>query len=146
MNLHSTIARGVIVVASIWTASLQLFDTTSLAYRAAGASVVIDGVNVAVLCLAALAAADVLWHDVLRRGLLWPSFPPRERHRVCVWVHALLAAAFGIRAFVAAGDMSTVIKVGAYYVLLAVFIAGEAYALSDEQREEPPCHTDSDAG
>lgn len=143
MSLQGTIARGLIVIASIWTSALQLFAPTSLAYQAAGSGVIIDFVNVIVLALAGLAALDLLWHDILRRGLVWPSFPHRQRHQICVWVYSLLAAAFGIRAFIAAGEPSTVIRVGMYYVLLSAFIAAEAYALADEQREEHPCPTPS---
>lgn len=145
-ELQGTIARGLIVIASLWTAGLQLFAPASLAYQAAGPGVVIDLVNIGVLALAGLALADLVWHDILGRGLVWPSFPHRQRHMICVWVYTQLAAAFGIRAFVAAGDPSTVIRVGAYYVLLSAFIAAEAYALADEQREEPPCRPPSDAG
>jgi hypothetical protein len=133
-----------IVVASMWTAGLQLFAPLSLAYRAAGSSTVIDVVNVAVLVLSGLALADIAWHDILRRGLILPSFPMRWRHQFCVATYSALAAAFGIRAFVATGDPAAVVQVGLYYVLVAAGITIEAAALAHEQREErePSCRND----
>jgi hypothetical protein len=139
LNLHSIAARVLIIASSVWTAALQLFSTTSLAYRAAGPGLTIDVVNVIVLCISALAVADVVWHDVLRRGLVWPSFPRKARHRICVWVYTSLAGAFAIRAFVATGDTAAALPVGGYYVLLAVGIAVEAAALAHEQRDDATC-------
>ena len=142
--LHALAARALIISSSVWTAGLQLFSPTSLAYRAAGAGQIIDAVNMAVLVISAVALADVVWHDVLRRGLIWPSFPALHRHRICVWVYSSLAAAFGIRAFVATGDTSAALQVGGYYVLLAGGIAIEAAALAHESRKsEEPCPPES---
>jgi hypothetical protein len=134
-SMHAIAARMLIVVASMWTAALQLFSPTSLAYRAAGDGQIIDAINVIVLCVAAVAAADLIWHDLLQRGLILPKFPARRRHHVCVWVYSTLAAAFGVRAFVASGDAATAAQVGLYYVLIAAGIAMEAVALANEKRE-----------
>jgi hypothetical protein len=142
-NLHSIAARVIIIASSVWTAGLQLFSSSSLAYRAAGPGVVIDLVNVAVLCISALALADVVWHDTMRRGLLWPSFPCRLRHRICIWVYTSLAAAFAVRAFVATGDPAAAFQVGGYYVLISAGIIIEAAAIAHEHRQEPPCHISS---
>ena len=136
-TMHGAVARSLIVVASLWTAGLQLFSPTSLAYRAAGDGLMIDAINVVVLLLATLAGADVLWREVLRRGLIWPSFPDQTRHHICVFVYAALAWAFGIRAFIAAGDPRTVLQVGGYYTLVSVIIAFEALALAKEKRGAP---------
>jgi hypothetical protein len=144
-SLHGTAARAVIVIASLWTAGLQLLSPASLAYRAAGDSFWIDAINIAVLGIAGLAAADVIWHDLLRRGLILPSFPAQKRHQVCVWVYSALAAAFAIRAFIAAGDIHTVFQVGGYYVLIAAGIMLEAWALAHEKREEHSCHSESES-
>jgi hypothetical protein len=145
-TLHGTAARAIIVIASLWTAGLQLLAPGSLAYRAAGDGWLIDAINLAVLCIAGLAAADVLWHDILRRGLILPGFPAQTRHQVCVWVYSALAAAFAIRAFIATGDTGTALQVGGYYVLIAAGILLEALALANEQREEQPsCRSESDS-
>jgi hypothetical protein len=142
--LHSIAARSLIVVASLWTAGLQLFSPTSLAYRAAGNSVLIDIVNWAVLALSGVAAADLLWRDILGRGLIWPSFDEHKRHHICVATYTALAGAFAMRAFVAAGgDTSTVLQVGTYYLLVAAGIAVEAAAIANEEREYP-CRTHSE--
>ena len=135
MNLHGISARFLIVVASMWTAGLQLLSPSSLAYRAAGDGYVIDAINIVILVIAAVAAADVIWHDILRKGLVWPSFPAQKRHRICVMVYVALAGAFGIRAFIASGDVHSALQVGSYYVLIAAGIALEAAALSDESRD-----------
>ena len=134
MNRHATVARAMICVVSGWTAGLQLLSTSSLAYRAAGGSLVIDAINVIVLALVALAVSDICWHDILKRGLVLPSVPDRLRHQVCVWTYSAMAAAFSIRAFLAAGDPSSVFQVGGYYVLVSLAIAYEAHALAHEER------------
>lgn len=135
MNTHSLSARFLIVVASAWTAGLQLFSPSSLAFRAAGDGHIIDAVNVAIFFITAVAAADLLWHDLLRRGPIWPSFPARQRHHVCVVVYSTLAGAFALRAFVASGELGSALQVGLYYVLIAAGIAMEAYAIADENRK-----------
>lgn len=139
---HGVAARAFAVVASVYTACLQLFSTTSLAYRAAGDSDIADAINIVVLLIAAVGAADLIWHDFMRRGLIWPSFPMRKRHQVCVAVYAALAGAFGVRAFIVAGDASIALQAGTYYVLIAAAIALEAYALAKEERTEP-CRNES---
>jgi len=138
-QMHSTAARGAIVTASIYTALLQLFSATSLAYRAAGDSWLIDLMNVGVLAVAGVAAADLLWRDILHRGLIWPSFDPIRRHHICVSVFSALSAAFAVRAFVAAGEISSSLQVGAYYLLMCGWPATEAAAIAHEKREEAPC-------
>jgi hypothetical protein len=136
-SLHAIAARVLIIVASVYTATLQLFSTSSLAYRAAGDSWLIDAINVLVLLLAGIALADVLWRDTLRRGLILPSIPGRIRHRLCVVVYMSLAAAFGVRAFIASGqDFGVVLQVATYYVLLSGGILIEAAAIAHEEREE----------
>jgi hypothetical protein len=148
INLHAIAARVLIVTASVYTASLQLFSPTSLAYRAAGDSWLIDAVNVLVLLLAGVALADLLWRDVLQRGLILPSIPMRIRHRVCVAVYMGLAAAFAVRAFIASGsDPGVVLQVATYYVLLSGGILIEAAAIAHEEREEQdePCRTASES-
>lgn len=137
-KLHGTIARALIVVYSIWTSVLQLASPSSIAYRAAGDSVIVDAINFLVLACAALAASDILWNDVLRRGLVLPRIRPRLRHRVCVTTYMVLAGAFGVRAFVASGDPRAALQVGVLYVLVALCVAGEAYAIAKEKRR-PPC-------
>jgi hypothetical protein len=143
-NLHAIAARVLIITASVYTASLQLFSTTSLAYRAAGNSWLIDTINVLVLLLAGIALADVLWRDMLNRGLILPSIPGHIRHRLCVTVYMSLAAAFGVRAFIASGnDLSAMLQVATYYVFLSGGILIEAAAIAHEDRKEQDelCHT-----
>lgn len=136
-SLHGIAARAAILAASTWTAGLQLWGTRSLAYAAAGPSALIDAINVGVLALAALGWADLLWHDI-RGRLIWPSFPVHHRHTVCVYLYAALALAFGVRAFLAAGDAQAVLVVGTYYVVFAVVAMLEPLALLREQRKEGP--------
>ena len=134
--LHAFAARLLIVVASMYTAFLQLFSESSLAYRAAGDHWLIDTINWIVVGLAGLAGADLLWRDILRRGLIWPSFDAHKRHHICVAVYSGLAGAFSIRAFLAAGsDKSAIIQVSLYYVLFAIGIIIEAAATAHEERE-----------
>jgi hypothetical protein len=143
-TLHSISARALIVAASLWTAGLQLFSPTSLAYRAAGDSVLIDLVNCAVLALGGLAAADLIWRDILGLGLIWPSFDEHKRHHICVATYTALAGAFAMRAFISAGgETSTVLQVGTYYLLVAAGIAVEAAAIANEERDYP-CRTHSE--
>ncbi len=134
--LHTIAARGCIITASVYTAVLQLFSASSLAYRAAGAGMLIDAINVVVLILAALALADLLWRDILRRGLILPRLDPQLRHQFCVWLYSALSAAFGIRAFLAMGEPSAALQAGTYYVLFAAWIAVEAAAIANEQRSD----------
>ena len=143
MNLHAFIARSFAVVASFYTAFLQLFSESSLAYRAAGDSVWPDAVNVAVIVIASVALADLVWRDILRRGLILPSLPARKRHQFCVMVYMALASAFGIRAFIVAGDAAIALQVGSYYILVSALIAAEAYAIAKEERS--PCPSESDS-
>jgi hypothetical protein len=141
-RLHAFISRGFAVVASLYTAGLQLLSTSSLAYRAAGDSVVADAVNVVVIVLALVALADLVWRDLLGRGLILPRLPMPVRHQLCVLVYAALAGAFGIRAFIVAGDAGIALQVGSYYILVSALIAAEAYATAKEERE-PPCPRES---
>ena len=135
-SLHAFAARLFIVVASMYTACLQLFSESSLAFRAAGDSWLIDAINWAVIGLAGLAGADLLWRDILRRGLIWPIFDAHLRHHICVATYSGLAGAFAVRAFLAVGsDKSAVAQVGIYYVLIAIGIAIEAAATAHEERQ-----------
>lgn len=143
MELRAFISRAFAVVASLYTAMLQLTSPMSLAYRAAGDSIAADAVNLVVLGLALVAGADLLWRDILRRGLIWPSFPMQRRHHICVLVYSSLASAFGIRAFLAAGDISVALQAGTYYVLIASLIAMEAYATAKEGRQICPTESNS---
>ena len=144
-ELHSISSRLLIVVASMYTAALQLFSPASLAYRAAGDGWVIDMVNVIVLALAGIAAGDLLWRDILRKGLILPRVNVHTRHQFCVGLYSALSAAFAVRAFVALdGETSAVLQVGTYYVLISAGIAIEAAAIAHEQRQEPPCPTASE--
>jgi hypothetical protein len=142
--MHAISARLLIVVASGYTAFLQLFSPNLLAYRAAGDSLLMDVINWGVVLLAGIALSDLIWRDVLRRGLILPSVKPYPRHQICVAVYSALAAAFGIRAFMAAGDLSIVWQVGTYYVLVAAGIAVEAAAIANEERQECPPESKSD--
>jgi hypothetical protein len=140
--MHSIAARLLIVVASVYTALLQLFSPTSLAYRAAGDGWLIDAVNVLVLCLSGIALADLIWRDVLNKGLILPGIRVSVRHQLCVATYSALASAFAVRAFVASsGEWSAVWQVGSYYLLIAAGIAVEAAAIANEERQE--CRTDS---
>jgi hypothetical protein len=144
-TLHSISARALIVVASAYTSALQLFSTTSLAYRAAGDSVLIDAVNWVVLSLAGLAGADLIWRDILRRGMIFPKFDAHRRHHICVATYSMLASAFAVRAFIASGgDVGTVFQVGGYYLLMAAGIAVEAAAIAQEERTNTTCRTHSE--
>ena len=143
-ELHSVAARLLIVVASLYTAALQLFSTSSLAYRAAGAGWLIDAINWGVLGLAGIAAADLVWRDFMRKGLILPSVPGHTRHQFCVGLYSALAGAFAIRAFIAFdGETSAVLQVGTYYVLISAGIAIEAAAIAHEERQE--CRTPSES-
>ncbi len=136
-RLHAVSARWGILTASTWTAILQLSRPDSLAARAAGDGLVLDWINVGILALCALGWADLLWHD-LRGRLIWPSFPQHARHHVCIGMYALLAAAFGVRAFLAAGsDVASVWLVGGYYICFAVGIMIEVRALREDARGSP---------
>ena len=139
-DLHAIAARGAIITASVFTAALQLFSPSSLAYRAAGSGIIIDAVNVIVLALASVALADLVWRDILDKGLILPRLPTHWRHQFCVGLYSALAGAFAIRAFLATGgDLSAIVQAGAYYVLLSAWIATEAAAIAHEERKE--CRT-----
>ena len=145
-DLHAIAARILIMVVSFYTAYLQVAAPTSLAYRAAGDGWLIDAINVAVIGMAGFALADLIWRDILRKGLILPSVPGLLRHRVCVLLYSALASAFAIRAFVATGsDTSAVLHVGAYYLLVAAGIVVEAAAIAHEKRHEESeaCPSDS---
>jgi hypothetical protein len=131
VNLHALVARGLLLTVSTWTAVLQLWSATSLAARAGGDSVLIDGMNLLVLGLCSIGWLDVLVHDLGGR-LLLPTFPLRWRHQACVALYAGIGLASGVRAFVAAGDQSLVMQVGTYYVLVSLFAMAEAGAIARE--------------
>lgn len=134
-NLHSLAARGVILTASAWTAGLQLWSTSSLAYRAGGGGEFIAAMNIIVLALCALGTVDVLLHDVGRR-LLLPMISSYWRAQVCVGLYSALGLAAGARAFVAMGDLAYMLPVGAYYVALSVWSMVEAAAIAADQPHE----------
>jgi hypothetical protein len=144
LDIHATAARVLIIAASAWTAGLQLWAPSSLAYRAAGDSMLIDAMNWVVLALAGVAVADVVWCGILRRGLILPRIPTLTRHHLCVALYSALAGAFAVRAFIATGDPRAALPVGAYYVLVAAGIAIEAAAIAHEQRD-PPCRPPCDS-
>lgn len=134
-RLHALSARGGALTASTWTAGLQLWSPSSIAFRAAGDGTLIDAVNVGLLVLCAIGWTDLIWHD-LRGRLLLPSFNPYLRHRICVGLFSALAAGFGIRAFIASGrDLTTLLTVGGYYLIFAGWVWVEAKALVAEERK-----------
>jgi len=130
---HALVARAAILVASGFTAGLQLFVESSLASRAAGDGSVMDALSYGVLALCGLGAADVVWHD-LRGRLIWPSFPAELRHRICASLYLLLGAAFAVRSFVAAGDPHAIVVSSIYYACFAAIAVGEAWCIAREQR------------
>lgn len=138
-NWHSIAARGTILTASTWTAILQLWSPSSLAHRAGGGGEFLESMNIAVLALCALGFADLLLHDLWRR-LLLPKAPAYWRAQVCVGLYSALGLAAGARAFVAAGDPSLALQVGAYYALLSAWTMAEALAIAEDQ---PHAHGDS---
>jgi hypothetical protein len=111
----------------------MLWQEHSLAYRAAGDGILIDAVNYVVLALVALGWIDLIFHDMLGK-LLLPSVSNHVRHHVCVTLYSVLAMAFGVRAFIAAGDPTLVWVVGGYYLLLAPGILIQAAAIACEDR------------
>lgn len=131
VNLHAIVARGLLLTVSTWTAALQLWSATSIAARAAGDSWLLDGINVLVLGLCALGWLDVLAHDICGR-LLLPKLPMQWRHQICVALYSCIGLAYGVRAFVAVGEPSLVMQVGAFYWLVAVFAISEAGAIARE--------------
>lgn len=131
INLHAFVARGLLLTVSAWTAALQLWSATSIAARAAGGSGLIDVMNMLVLGLCAIGWLDVLVHDLGGR-LLFPQFPPRWRHQVCVALYACIGLAYGVRAFVAAGEPALVVQIGMLYVLVSMFALAEAGAIARE--------------
>lgn len=131
VNLYALVARGLLLTVSTWTAALQLWSASSIAARAAGDSWLIDTMNVLVLGLCAIGWLDVLVHDIGGR-LLLPQFPPRWRHQVCVALYACIGLAYGVRAFVAAGEPSLVVQIGMLYVLVSMFALAEAGAIARE--------------
>ena len=134
--MHGLAARAAAVVATVYTALIQLFSPTSLAYRAAGESIWIDLINVGLLMIASVALADLVWRDILRLGLIFPSFPMRQRHQICVWVYAAMSAGFFIRAFIATGEKSVALQAGSYYIFFGAVIAIESVALALKERQE----------
>jgi hypothetical protein len=135
-SLHGKSARAAILAASTWTAVIQLWITTSLAYKAAGPGVLIDWMNIVLLALSLFGWVDLFWRDLLGKTI-WPSFSPRLRHYVCVYLYSALALGFGVRAFTAAGeDWRSVLLVGSYYLLFSLAAMLEPYALMREDRKD----------
>ena len=131
VNMHAFVARGLLLTVSTWTASLQLWEATSIASRAAGGSVLIDIINLIVLGLCVIGWLDVIVHDIGGR-LLLPRFPARWRHQVCVALYACIGLAYGVRAFVASGEPSLVVQIGMLYLLVSMFALAEAGAIARE--------------
>lgn len=139
MTRHAIAARWSILAASTWTAVIQLWSPTSLAYRAAGDSFLIDAINAVLLVLCAVGWADIVWRD-MRGRLLLPRLSPELRHAACVALYSALGVGFLARGFIASGhDITVVVTVGVYYVLAGIGALFEAKALVDEDRgDEAP--------
>lgn len=133
MNLQGIAMRGPVLAASTYTPIVQLFFPSSLARVASGDGDVISLINWAVLCLALLGWADLVIHDIFGK-LLFPRISVRIRHQFCVYFYCVLAGAFGIRAFLAAGTLETTFVVGTYYIFFAAFLLLNAYLIALEER------------
>jgi hypothetical protein len=135
-KLYSIASRVLALTMSGWTAALVLWSPSSLASRIAGENDLNHVINACILACCALGLADVLWHDI-RGRLIWPSFPARHRHRICVMLYAVLAGLTGMRAFVAVGSSDfNVAMLGAYYLMCAAGIGLIAVALTMEPRHD----------
>lgn len=133
-RLYAVAARLLALTMSGWTAGFVLFSPTSLAARIAGESEAADAINVAILALVALGAADMIWHDI-RGRLIWPTLDARVRHRICVLAYSALAGLTGLRAFVAAGsERWETLLLGGYYLTCAVGVGIVAVAIALETR------------
>lgn len=132
--VYSLASRLLALTMAGWTAAFVLFSPSSLAAKVAGESDANHVINVFILGCCTLGLADLVWHDI-RGRLIWPSFPRRYRHHICVLLYATLAGLTGARAFVAAGsDTASVMALGAYYLMCAVGIGLIAVALALEPR------------
>lgn len=133
-KLYGVAARVLALTMAAWTAGLVLFSPTSIAARVAGDNLAGDVLNAGILLVCALGWADIIWHDIGGR-LIWPSFPGRWRHKICVLTYSVLAGLTGLRAFVAAGsDRWEVLFLGTYYLTCAIGIALVAVAIALEPR------------
>lgn len=130
-------ARLSALVISAWGGLLGLFSPGSLTARVHDQfDGPMDWLNAAVLLVASLGFADVLWHDI-RGRMIWPSFNPQKRHRVCVLVYSLFGATWLLKTFVAAAAIGHV-PGAPLLVLFALSMAAicgiTAVALALEQR------------
>lgn len=133
-RLYGTAARMLALSIAGFTSAFVLFVPESLVSTVAGDGTAVRVINVAILTLCWLGAADIIWHDI-RGTLIWPSLDLHVRHRVCVMLYATLAALVGLRAFIAAGSREwEILLVGGYYLTCAVGIATIAVALALEPR------------
>jgi len=131
LSLWPAISRGLLLTISTWSASLQLFEPTSVAARAVGDISLIDVMNVIALGLCALGWADVLAHDIGGRMLL-PGLPMRIRHQVCVALYSALGLAYWIRSFVTNEHSALTLQVGAFYLVVGAFALAAAWAIARE--------------
>lgn len=92
--------------------------------------------NALLLALSFIGWIDLIWHDILKRGVIVARLDKHMRHHLCVVYYSTLAGIFGVRAFVAAGvTPSASALMGSYYLSIAIGIAIIAVALAQEQRE-----------
>lgn len=102
-QLYAMAARLSVLTISSWGAMLGLFAEYSLTARIDGTfSLPLTLLNSCVLLGAALGYADVLWHDIGGR-LIWPSFDPLRRHKLCVSLYGFFGAVWLVKSFVSLG-------------------------------------------
>lgn len=132
-RLAAMAAKGLMLTTVCATASLQLWAPTSLTARAADGWLG-DALAVAMLLLAAVGWADILYTDLAGRVIL-PSLPQRWRHPLCVLLYSLLAGCYLVFAFVAmqpAVPTSWILIVD--YVVVAACGGVLAVSIAQEQR------------
>lgn len=136
-NMYSTAAKFLALTACTFTSLIALFVPVNvlavLTYTNRTFGIV---TNAALFALSLIGWIDLIWRDLLQRGLIVPMIPTRLRHHLCVLYYAVLASVFGVRAFVAAGALpSASVLMGAYYLSIGVGVAMIAVALAQEHRE-----------
>lgn len=136
-RLFSVAARFAALTVSAWGALLGIFVQASLTAKLHDQfDGPMDALNLAVLLVAALGYADLLWHDI-RGRLIWPTFDPRKRHKVCVFVYSIFGGTWLLKAFVSASAIGKVAGapfMAAFALSMAAICGLVAVALALEPR------------
>lgn len=131
----TSVAKWMLLSSTCVTAALTLWDPTSATARAADAHIG-ELVATAILALAAIGWADVLWTDIGGRVIL-PSIQTPVRHRLCVLYYSALTSVYMTYALAGLDprvEISWILLV--HYLLMSLGGAALTLVIAKDERSE----------